>query len=60
MKAYVNENCIGCGVCVNLCPEVFYMTDQGTAKAVNEDITDKKKQAIEAHESCPVDAIEIE
>ena len=30
MKFHVNADCIGCGLCVSTCPEVFTMTDGGT------------------------------
>ena len=33
MKFHVNADCIGCGLCVSTCPEVFTMTDGGTAAA---------------------------
>ena len=38
MKYAVDENCIGCGLCNATCPEVFSMTDEGTAKAIEEDV----------------------
>ena len=59
MKFEVNERCIGCGLCVSLCPEVFEMLDTGIAhaksKAEGESII---SLALEAKESCPVEAIE--
>lgn len=62
MKARVNENCIGCGLCPNLCPAVFTMTDAGVAAAKNngEVAPEYADQTQEAAESCPVDAIETE
>ena len=33
MNAHVNENCIGCGLCTNLCSAVFLMTEEGVAAA---------------------------
>ena len=34
MKYVVNDGCIGCGLCEGTCPEVFSMTDEGVAKAI--------------------------
>ena len=31
MKYYVNENCIGCGMCIGICPAVFDMSVDGVA-----------------------------
>ncbi len=60
MTAHVNENCIGCGLCVGICPEVFSMTDSKTAKA-NDTIPPEQENAVhEAADSCPVDAIEVD
>ena len=59
MKFFVNENCIGCGLCVGTCPEVFEMTDEGHAKAIDGDApADALGSAKEAEANCPVSAIE--
>ena len=61
MKYKVNENCIGCGLCAGICPEVFSMTDEGVAKAIDEDVpAEAFDSAAEAMDSCPVSAIEEE
>lgn len=61
MKYKVNENCIGCGLCAGICPEVFSMTDEGVAKAIETEVpAEALDSAAEAKESCPVDAIEEE
>ena len=31
MNVHVNSNCISCGLCVSTCPNVFLITDGGTA-----------------------------
>ncbi len=59
MRYFVNENCIGCGLCTNICKDVFTMADTGVAVAINSDVpAEDKDKAKEAAESCPVDAIE--
>ena len=55
MNVHVNENCIGCGLCTTMCPDVFTMTDEGVAAARDEIFP----AAQEAAESCPVDAIQV-
>lgn len=53
------EECLGCGMCVNLCPEVFELKNgksQVKEKANLEKHKDCIKQAID---SCPVRAIKI-
>ena len=50
---------IGCGLCASMCPEVFTMTDEGTAAARDEIFPEQEPQVQEAAESCPVNAIEV-
>ena len=38
MKYFVNEECIGCGLCNGLCPKVFYMNQEGVAEAVDQEV----------------------
>ena len=59
MTAYVNENCIGCGLCTSICPEVFSMTDENVAIADGEISPEKESTVQEAADSCPVSAIEV-
>lgn len=59
MKYNVNANCISCELCVSICPDVFFMGDEGFAQAISEDVpAECEDSAREAMESCPVDAIE--
>lgn len=59
MKYFVNDECIGCGRCNSVCPEVFSMTDEGVAVAVEEEVLPEfEAEAADAQIGCPVDAIE--
>ena len=59
MKYVVNGGCIGCGLCEGTCPEVFSMTDEGTAKAIEPEVpAESEAAAAEAKNGCPVGAIE--
>lgn len=61
MKYSVNDNCIGCGLCTEICPEVFEMDDSGKSKVIKTEMGAQEEAcADEALESCPVDAIEKE
>ena len=59
MTAHVNENCIGCGLCANLCSSVFMMTQENVAAAKDEIYPEEEAQVQEAAESCPVAAIDV-
>jgi len=52
--------CIGCGLCSEICPEVFEMGDDGQAHAAHPEKCDALACCAEAAESCPVEAIKIE
>ena len=59
MKYYVDDSCIGCGLCAGTCPEVFSMSDTGVAVAIDEEVAeDVQNSAAEAKDGCPVGAIE--
>ena len=59
MKYFVNENCIGCGLCTEICPEVFSLNDNGVSVAIEGDVPPEQEgSAAEAMESCHVHAIE--
>ncbi len=61
MKYIVNDDCIGCGICVNNCPEVFSMTDEGVAVAIDEEVPETSlEKADKAMDSCPMQAISKE
>ncbi len=48
--------CTGCGACVDMCPEVFALNDDGLSTVINPTGAPEDKIQ-EAIDSCPVDAI---
>ena len=59
MRYFVNDTCIGCGLCEGTCPEIFSMSDEGTAVAKDVDVPEELlEKAAEAKEGWPVGAIE--
>lgn len=61
MKFRVNENCIGCELCAQNCPQVFSMTERNLAHAVKGDVEPAVRDAaIAAMENCPTSAIEAQ
>ena len=60
MRVFINDECIGCGMCEATCPDVFSITADGVAEAM-EALDDDLADAVQdAAESCPVSAIEID
>ncbi|HOJ09312.1 MAG TPA: ferredoxin [Clostridiales bacterium] len=62
MKAFVDKDaCIGCGLCESLCPDIFKLEDEGTAVAIDEELTDENLDcAKDAESQCPTEAIVVE
>ena len=69
MKTRVNKDiCIGCGACCAIANNVFEIGDDGLAETMiaedkNEfvEISDEEKENVmDAYESCPVGAIEVQ
>ncbi|MCU0641060.1 MAG: ferredoxin [Candidatus Margulisbacteria bacterium] len=49
--------CIGCGVCVDMCPEVFVMTADGKASTVKSECDQHNMEEIA--QACPTEAIAV-
>lgn len=62
MKAHIDrEGCISCGLCAEICPEVFRIAEDGLAEVILETVPEEfEEQAIEAQENCPVSVITVE
>ena len=54
--------CIGCGLCVNVCPKVFKMDDNGKSEVLcSYDSLDsgEKNEVLQSKDMCPVGAISL-
>jgi ferredoxin len=62
MKAKIDrDGCISCGLCPEVCPEVFRIADDGRAEVyVDEVPAGKEGEAEEAADGCPVSVISVE
>lgn len=61
MRVFVSqEQCIGCGLCVGMEPELFFMNDDGKAEANETVLPEQESGAAQAIEMCPVAAISEE
>ncbi|MEG0592799.1 MAG: ferredoxin [Coprobacillus sp.] len=58
MAYIVNENCIGCGACTAVAPEIFDLNADGLAENIIGEVpAELEATAEEAVASCPVAAI---
>ena len=62
MNVSIDESgCIGCGLCIQVCPEVFEMGDSGVAEVIMEEVPENLEDSVqEAADSCPVEVITVE
>ena len=58
MAVKVNEaQCIGCGMCASMCPDVFKINNLGKSEVIS---SDNKECAMSAATACPVMAISVD
>ena len=55
----VDDSCIACGTCVEVCPEVFELERELASVKRGADLS-LNRQIVEAAEACPVEAIHYE
>lgn len=61
MNVRVNESCIGCGLCAEVCPDVFEMNDENVAIVKVTTVAPEKEDDVrQAADGCPVEAIEVD
>ena len=61
MKASVDQDgCISCGLCIDVCPEVFSYNENDVSVAIEGDIPQNcVDTATEARDGCPVSVIDL-
>ena len=60
MRVRVEESCVACGKCADICPEVFKLDDE-IAEVLVDVVPPEHEEAVrEAADECPVEAIVIE
>ena len=60
MKAHVTQDCISCGRCVEICPEVFEMGEDIAVVKVSVIPQEYEDATQEAADECPTSAIVVE
>ncbi len=58
-KVWIEEGCTSCGLCEEICPEVFELEDVAVVKE-GVDYSEYEDGIKEAAESCPVEVIQYE
>ncbi len=57
-KVTIEEGCTACGLCAEICPEVFEVGDTATVKS-GVDFNQFEDKIKEAADSCPISVIKV-
>jgi len=58
-QVWIDDTCVGCGTCVEICPEVFELEGELATIKKGADLSLDQK-IIDSAEACPVEAIHYE
>ena len=58
-EVQIDDTCVGCGTCVEICPEVFELEGELATIKKGADLSLDQK-IIDSAEACPVEAIHYE
>jgi len=59
-KVWIEEGCTVCGVCSDLCPDVFSLGDESTTVIEGANLAANSDCIIDAARNCPVEIIKYE
>jgi ferredoxin len=62
-KVWIDEGCIACSLCMDLCPEVFLVPDGEQCKVkpqAADFFTSHRDKIIQSAEDCPVEVIKVD
>lgn len=59
-KVWIEDDCTACGLCVDICPEVFDLPGDTAVVKEGVDFTKYEEGIKESAESCPVEVIKYE
>jgi len=59
VKVWIEDGCTSCGICEDLCPDVFVIDDVAEVK-VDADFSANEDCIEEAADDCPVEVIKFE
>ena len=61
MKVEVDKDvCISCGLCIDICPEVFEYDENSKSRVIEGcNLDEHNDEILEAKDACPVEAIKV-
>jgi ferredoxin len=59
-KVWIEEDFTACGLCVDICPEIFEMPDDLAVVKSGANFGEYEVEIMEAADSCPVEVIHYE
>jgi len=59
-KVWIEEGCTVCGLCEDICPDVFELDDDTAIVKEDADFSANEEDIKEAAENCPVEVIQYE
>ena len=60
MKVRIDDTCTACGLCCDICPDVFEMGDEMATVTTDPVPAEYQDAAQQAADECPVEAIIVE